>query len=154
MSEDSKIINPPLSRLQKWEIVKALIERDNVRHEAWKAFRFAYPNAPDKMINTAVFHIYIDGIQAALDWLVEVELFLQNPENTLSEGSTFHLIYHLYNWLQFTTLLQDTKEDIVEKLNDVKAALEDDDKDAAFDLLEELKEKFNGGLNAPNFWTP
>ncbi|MDJ0601383.1 MAG: hypothetical protein QNJ37_21380 [Crocosphaera sp.] len=42
----------------------------------------------------------------------------------------------------------------MDKLEVVKAALEDDDKDAAFELLEELKEKFDGSLNAPNFWTP
>ncbi|WP_107668627.1 hypothetical protein [Cyanothece sp. BG0011] len=140
--------------MEKLELIKALMERKDIHLEAKKAFRLAYPNAPDKMIDTAIFHIYVDGIHAALDWLTEAELFLQNPENTITEGSTFHLIYHLYNWLQFKTLLQDTKEDIVEKLNDVKAALEDDDKDAAFELLEELKEQFNGGLNAPSFWSP
>ncbi|MBZ8182333.1 hypothetical protein G3T18_19915 [Oscillatoria salina IIICB1] len=77
---------------------------------------------------------------------------MQNPKHTLSEGITFHLIYHLYNWLQFTAILSDTDEDLVEKINDVKAAIEDDDKDAALNILEELKNKFEGNLESPNFF--
>ncbi|NET89984.1 MAG: hypothetical protein F6K45_18130 [Kamptonema sp. SIO1D9] len=152
MSEDNNLNHLNFSRKQKWEIVRTLLERDRIRNQAEKAFRTAYPNAPERMINTAVFHIYIDGIQAALDWLVDVELFLQNPKHTLSEGITFHLIYHLYNWLQFTAILSDTDEDLVEKINDVKAAIEDDDKDAALNILEELKNKFEGNLESPNFF--
>ncbi|WP_224412352.1 hypothetical protein [Oscillatoria salina] len=62
------------------------------------------------------------------------------------------MIYHLYNWLQFTAILSDTDEDLVEKINDVKAAIEDDDKDAALNILEELKNKFEGNLESPNFF--
>lgn len=66
-------INKDKQTTTNWEIVRTLLERDRIRDQAEKAFRTAYPNAPERMINTAVFHIYIDGIQAALDWLVDVE---------------------------------------------------------------------------------
>ncbi|MGB3533774.1 MAG: hypothetical protein WBA13_09675 [Microcoleaceae cyanobacterium] len=114
-----------------------------------QAFQVAYPHAPEKMISTAVFHIYVDGIIAALDWLVEVEFFLQNPKPLLSHGITFHLIYHLYNWLQFEAIIPETNENLLEQISDVQAAIEDNDKDAALYLLEELKEKFEGNLNPP-----
>jgi len=143
-----------LSCEQKLKIVKALIERNNVRDEARKALCETYPNASNKMIDTAVFHIYVDGIQAAIDWLVDIELFLQDSKHTLNDGVVFHLIYHLYNWLQFKSIMPETNEDFMSKLADIEAAIEDDDKEAALDILEELKDKFNGSLNPPNFWAP
>lgn len=151
MSENQKITDSTFSTQQKLEVIKALVERDNIRSAALKAFKVAYPHAPEKMISTAIFHVYTDGIHAALDWLVDVELFLQNPEHTLDHGVTYHLIYHLYNWLQFTAILPETNESLLEKILDVKAALEEDDREGAINILEELKERFDGDLYAPDF---
>jgi hypothetical protein len=63
-----------------------LLQRSNLSSEAKHAFRQAYPNAPDDMLKTAVFHTYIDGIEAAIDWLVNLELFLREPSHQLDIG--------------------------------------------------------------------
>lgn len=84
-----------LSREQRWELVRSLLQRGNLRQEAKRALRQAYPNAPEAMLDTAVFHTYGDGIGAAIDWLVDLELFLREPARQLPEGTTYHLLYHL-----------------------------------------------------------
>ncbi|MBC6435821.1 hypothetical protein FM036_42175 [Nostoc sp. HG1] len=69
-----------LSREQRWEIVKALLQRAEATTDATQAFRDAYPNALEEMLRTAVFHTYVDGVGAVLDWLVDLEFFLEKPK--------------------------------------------------------------------------
>jgi hypothetical protein len=88
------------SRQERWEIVQTLLERKDLINNARAAFRQAYPNAPEEMLQTAIFHTYVDGIGAAIDWLTDLELFLREPNDGLDIGNTSHLLYHLYNWKQ------------------------------------------------------
>lgn len=150
MSE-SKKRNSYLKHDKKLAILRKLLDRENIYDDAFSRLQTAYTHAPKNMINSAVFHLYIEGVHAAIDWLVDAELFLQNPKNNLCESKTYHLIYNLYNWLQFKAILQDSNENLIEKINDIKAAIKDDDWDAALDILEELKDKFNGDITPPNF---
>ena len=140
-----------LSYEQKLELIKTLFEREDIRKEASEAFIYKYPHASKEMVNTAIFHVYVDGMKSLLDWLVDIELFLQDSKHDLDEGLTYHVLYHLYNWLQFKTLLPDTTEDIVNKIDDIEMAIKDNEANVALDLLEELKDKYHGGLNYPDF---
>ncbi|WP_017663006.1 hypothetical protein [Baaleninema simplex] len=152
MSDSQNFSHLKPSRRKKLEIIQALLEREQIPDEARKAFRSAYPSAPDFAIGTAVFHIYVDGIHAALDWLVDVELFLRDPENhKLDIGAVYHLIYHLYNWMQFSTVLPETREDIHDRIKDIKRAIEEDDKEASLLILEDLQQQFNGSIVPPDF---
>ncbi|MBN3894061.1 MAG: hypothetical protein HWQ41_01785 [Nostoc sp. NOS(2021)] len=83
--QQSEDANTPkqLSREQRWEIVQTLLQRSNLSNEAKQVFRQAYPYAPEEMLKTAVFHTYVDGIGAAIDWLVDLELFLREPSHEL-----------------------------------------------------------------------
>jgi hypothetical protein len=67
--QQSQDANTPkqFSREQRCEIVRTLLQRSNLSSEAKQAFRQAYPNAPEKMLKTPVFHTYVDGIEAAID---------------------------------------------------------------------------------------
>jgi hypothetical protein len=140
-----------LSREQRWEIVLTLLQRNNLDYEAKQAFRQAYPNVPEVMLGTAVFHTYVDGIGAAIDWLVELELFLREPSRNLDIGATYHLLYHLYNWYQFHELLPDGKTGVLERLKEIKALVADGEVEAILTTVEELESMFEGGRSYPNF---
>jgi hypothetical protein len=115
--------------------------------EAKQAFRQAYPNAPEEMLKTAVFHTYIDGIEAAIDWLVNLELFLREPSHQLDIAATYHLLYHLYNWYQFNALLPDGKAGVLERLKEIKELASDGDIKAILSTVEQLESMFEGGRN-------
>jgi hypothetical protein len=149
-SEDENT-SKPLSREQRWEIALTLLQRKNLRSEAKEAFRQAYPNAPEEMLKTAVFHTYLDGIGAAIDWLVDLELFLREPSRDLDISTTYHLLYHLYNWHQFHTLLPDGKTGVLERLKEIRELVADGDEAAILATVEELESMFEGGRNYPNF---
>ncbi|MCC5645788.1 hypothetical protein LC607_23180 [Nostoc sp. CHAB 5824] len=147
--QQSQDANTPkqFSREQRWEIVRTLLQRSNLSSEAKQAFRQAYPNAPEKMLKTAVFHTYVDGIEAAIDWLVDLELFLREPSHQLDIAVTYHLLYHLYNWYRFNALLPDGKAGVLERLKEIKELASDGDIEAIFAAVEELESMFEGGLN-------
>lgn len=140
-----------LSREQRWEIVKALLQRAEVTTDATQALRDAYPNAPEEMLRTAVFHTYVDGVGAVLDWLVDLELFLEKPNHRLGFGATFHVLYHLYNWYQFHALLPDGRAGVLERLKEMKELLADGDTRAILATIEELESMFEGSRNYPDF---
>ncbi|MEH2052653.1 hypothetical protein [Nostoc sp.] len=147
--QQSQDANTPkqFSREQRWEIVRTLLQRSNLSNEAKQAFRQSYPNAPEEMLKTAVFHTYVDGIDAAIDWLVDLELFLHKPSHELDIGVTYHLLYHLYNWYQFNALLPDGKAGVLERLKEIKELASDGDIQAIIATVEELESMFEGSRN-------
>jgi hypothetical protein len=140
-----------LSREQRWEIVRTLLQRSNLETEAKQAFRRAYPNTAEVMLETAVFHTYIDGIGAAIAWLVDLELLLREPSHKPDIGTTYHLLYHLYNWYQFHELLPDGKSGVLERLREIRELVADGDLEAILETLGELESMFEGDRNYPNF---
>ncbi|MEH1923589.1 hypothetical protein [Nostoc sp.] len=151
--QQSQDANTPkqLNREQRWEIVQTLLQRSNVTSEAKQAFRQSYPNAPEEMLKTAVFHTYVDGIGAAIDWLVDLELFLREPSHELDTSVAYHLLYHLYNWYQFNALLADGKTGVLECLKEIKELASDGDIEAILAAVEELESMFEGDQNYPSF---
>lgn len=140
-----------LSREQRWETVRSLLQRSDIAHQAKQAFRRSYPNASEKMLETAVFHTYVDGIGAAIDWLVDLECFLHDDSHELDTGLTFHLLYHLYNWHQFHTLLPDGKSGVVERLKEIKELVSDNDLEGILVTVGKIESVFEGCQNPPNF---
>ncbi|MEH1932405.1 MAG: hypothetical protein V7L14_01465 [Nostoc sp.] len=151
--QQSEDANTPkqLSREQRWEMVQTLLQRSNLSNEAKQVFRQAYPYAPEEMLKTAVFHTYVDGMEAAIDWLVDLELFLREPSHELDIGVTYHLLYHLYNWYQFSALLPDAKAGVFERLKEIKHLASDGDIEAILATVEELESIFEGDRNYPSF---
>ena len=140
-----------LSREQRWEIVRTLLQRKNLSSEAVEAFRQAYANAPEEMLKTAVFHTYVDGIGAAMDWLVDLELFLREPSRDLDINATYHLLYHLYNWYQFHALLPNGRAGVLERLKEIRTLVEDGEMEAILATVKELESMFEGDRNYPDF---
>jgi hypothetical protein len=101
---------------EKLDLIRALLSRADLSQAGRYAFRQSHSDAPPEMIDTAAFHVYGDGVGAALDWLVAAEQFLRDPSRPLDYGATWHLIYHLYNWLQFPALLPVGRAGVLERL--------------------------------------
>jgi hypothetical protein len=134
---------------EKLAIVEALLSRENLKGDGDAALRAAHPSAPAEMINTAGFHLFTDGIEAAVDWLVAVERFVRDPSKGLDYGATWHLIYHLYNWQQFQALLPHGREGMLELVRDVKTLLNEGDTEAAKRAIEAIEAILNGARQPP-----
>ena len=138
-----------MTREEALKLIDALMARPDAIEDGRRAFAERFPNAPKEMIDTATFHVCVDGIDAALEWIASIEQFLQNPENGLSNGATWHLLYHLYNWQQFDALLPLGKSGIAEHLKDIKTALEEEDSDFAKKTIDHLMKCLGGELTPP-----
>jgi len=135
--------------LDAWHLVERLRARPNLSEAGRTAMGRAYPNAPSEMLDTAAFHLFTDGREAAAEWLTNLERLLQRPEDGLDFGATWHLLYHLYNWHQFQALLPCGRTGLKEQLGDALKFLEEQDSEAAKRVLENLRAALEGQLKPP-----
>lgn len=133
------------------QLANALFQRKDVRGDAEKAFRHAYPQAPDSMIQTAAHHVYGDGPEAVIRWLADAELFLRDPNRRLDVGVTYDLLHHVYNWHQFQALMPIGKAGLIERLDDIKLFAEEGSIDAVKKTADDLKAMLNGNVDYPDF---
>lgn len=132
-------------------LIKALMERPHLVEDARQAFAEKYPGTPKEMIDTATFHVYVDGFDAGLEWLASIELFLRDPKRGISYGATWDLLHHLYNWQQFEALMPIAKCGITELLQDIKGQLAESNLNGAKEMVDDLIERIDGNLSAPDF---
>jgi hypothetical protein len=140
-----------MKRDEALRLIDSLLARPDAIYDARCAIAERFPDAPIEMIDTATFHLCVDGIDAALVWLATIEQFLQKPDNGLDYGATWHLLYHLYNWQQFEALLPLGKLGIAKHLEDVIALLDASNPDAAKQTIVHLIECIRGDLESPGF---
>ena len=108
---------------QKLELARAVFQRGSESHDAAiAAFRKVYPTATDEMITTAYYHIYVDGSDAALDFIAEAEMFLRDPDKDWL--NTYDLLYHTYNWHMFQALLPEVTQDLLAAVDYLKRSVE------------------------------
>jgi hypothetical protein len=139
----------PLARPETLALVQALLGRGGVAEAAADAFRRAYPDAPPPMIEAAAYHVFRDGVGAALDWVAAAERFLRDPEAGFDYGATAHAVYHLYNWQQLQALLPIGREGVLERLADLRLFLSENDPEAAAGVVKQLEELFRGDVRPP-----
>jgi hypothetical protein len=140
-----------LPREERLELALALVRRSDRGERGLEAFRAAHPQAPEAMIRTAAFHLYVDGPNAVVDFLAEAELFLREPSREVDLAPTVELLYHVYNWLQFQELLPSAKADVMELLALLKECVADDDRDGIVRTAQELEDVLEGSQNPPEF---
>jgi hypothetical protein len=118
---------------------------------ATEAFKGVYPEASAEMIATAVHHIYTDGTDAALDFIAGAEMFLRDPnEDWLSHQ--YDLLYHLYNWHMFLSLLPEGTQDVLDALDDLKESVKKErDPKEILDAITELRDMLMGHRGQPDF---
>ena len=108
----------------------------------------AYPDAPEEAVRSAAFHLYNELPLALLNLSAELEASLR--EETLpNHGAVWHVIYHLYNWLQFVAIAPWARKDFMDELNEISEALGSDDKDFALSTLRRLLGRLKGESNPP-----
>jgi hypothetical protein len=143
---DEPQINP-----ESVALMQALLARPEVAAVAAAAFRRAHPNAPDAMINAAVFHVVSEGLQATVDWLASIEQFIRDPATGLDHGAVSHVLYHLYNWQQFQALLPLGRDGLLEQLDDIQHLIEsEDDPKSAVRVVKELRAALDANLTPPS----
>lgn len=101
------------------------------------------------MIEAAIFHVFRDGVEAALDWVAAAERFLRNPDEGFDDRATWHAVYHLYNWQQFQALLPIGRHGVLDRLADIKLFLSEDNRKAAAAVVKQLEEMFRGDVQPP-----
>ena len=140
-----------LSAEERKELAWALLRRPRRGVNGLEAFRLKYPSAPAAMLATAVHHVYVDGPDAVIDFLAEAELAIREPAHEIGYGTSWHLLYHVYNWLQFRAILPEGKTDLVELVKQLKQAVAEDDRDFIVATLQELGDLVDGSRQAPDF---
>lgn len=143
-----------LSREEKLQLVNWLfsLEFDELNSRAKEQLAKAFPTAPEAMLQTARFHLYVDGKDAALDWIAELARFLQSPDQPPpSYGHSWHLLYQVYNWWQFCALLPEGKPGLQELVKEVRELIEEGSPDAALSTLKILEDSLDGNLDHPKF---
>ncbi len=139
-----------LSPEDRKQYARAAMERGAERIELAKAaFRNLYPAAPDEMIKAAVFHVYVDGIGAAMMWLAECERFLRNPTRAINDGVTFELLNHVYNWHMLDSLMPSGRLGLLGILDEIHQFAEEGDAAAVQSSVRMIKEMLNGNEDAP-----
>ena len=139
----------PLVDSQTLDLVHALLARGDVAEVAAVALQTAYPDAPPHMIEAAVFHVFRDGVGAALGWVAAAERFLRDPAAGFDYGATSHAVYHLYNWQQIQALLPVGREGVLERLADLKVFVSEGSTEAAAQIIRQLEEMFRGEVQPP-----
>jgi hypothetical protein len=141
--------NPNMSGSQRsteesLELVKALFARPDMAEDGRMVLTRHYPQAPEEMLSAARYHLYTEAPRALLDMLSAIELSLRTPGtgrdtgHYLLYGEVFHILYHLYNYLQIEAILPVGKKGLLELLAEVKELIGEDDKEGAMSSLEEI----------------
>ena len=138
-----------LSLSRRRELALALLSRSHADRDALAAFKRKYPSAPEKMLSTAVHHLYGDGPQAVIDFLADAELAIQNPSHEVGYGPASDILYHVYNWLQFRAILPEGKQLLLELLSQLEGAVKDDDRELILSTVEEFRDVLEGSRQPP-----
>jgi len=139
-----------LSAQDRLELALALLGRPDRRKDGMGVLNRLFPDAPESMKSTAVFHLYSEAPRAAIDFLAEVELSLRDPDPYFSAGMAVDLLYHLYNFIQFGVLVPRGVPDLLEVVAEVRQAIESGEKEDALANLEELRTKLAACQGQPD----
>ncbi|WP_425613915.1 hypothetical protein NA78x_003760 [Anatilimnocola sp. NA78] len=135
---------------RRLQAAEAVMRRDASRIELARAsFRQQYPDAAKEMIDGATFHVYVDGIGAAVTWLAETERFLRDPSRPISCGATYDLLIHVYNWYMLEALMPVGKEGMSGLLDDINEFAADGDLDSVRATVAQIKRMLGADLDPP-----
>jgi len=90
---------------EKLSLAIASMRRSDARASGLEVLKKRFPSAPQAMLDSAVFHLYLELPRALRDLLAQIELSITKPEEHLHWGVTYEALYHLYNYLQLEALM-------------------------------------------------
>lgn len=127
----------------------SLLDRTDVAERGTAILRGGFPDAPDEAIRAAAFHLYRDLPPALIELLADIELSLREPSRLVNEGTAWHVMYHIYNWLQLAALIPWARDDIGAEVREAIAGLENADTEFALRVLRGLARLLEGGRFPP-----
>ena len=140
----------PIDR--KLELVHSLFKRGNLRQIALSRFKEKFPNASENIIDSLAFHLYVDGHDALLNLLCELELFLKGDIEDIGYGNVDEIIYHLYNFRLLESIMPETAQGVIDDIEEIKDLLKEETPDIKGILksLDELQELIEGHISPPD----
>ncbi|MBN1818712.1 MAG: hypothetical protein JW828_15225 [Sedimentisphaerales bacterium] len=141
-----------LSLDEKLALVRSLFERKQVDGQAMDRFASKYPKASKEIIHGLAYHLYIDGHDALLAMLCELELFLQGKIHDISYGWIFEVINHLYNFQLLESLMPEQAQDVIDSITEIESELKDEKPNipSVLSMLRELKDILEGNAEIPS----
>jgi len=137
------------SEIQKQiDRLRELISDKNFHGQARTGLERQYPMASTEMIDTAMFHIFTDGADAALEWLGDITRLAEESAEVRAID-THHLLYHLYNWQQFEALMTCDITEIKDDLKELRKLMTSGDADAVPKELDLIIERLEANLMPP-----
>ena len=82
-------------------------------------------------------------------FLADAELAIRNPSHALDYAVTWMILYYLRNWLPFWALLPDSKDAMLELVDDIECCAEHDDREALPESVHEIRDLVDGGRQTP-----
>ena len=140
-----------LSEEDKTSLALAALRRNDARSVGLEILKKRFPSAPAAMLDSAVFHLYVELPRALRDLLAQIELSITKPEDSLHAGVTFEALYHLYNYLQLEALMPGTQEHLLAHFRDLKECLNEEDPEGAAKVLEDIENHLEACIPPPDF---
>ncbi len=137
---------------RKLELVRSLFERDDLRQIALSRFKEKFPEASENIINSLAFHLYVDGYDALLNLLCELELFLRGDIEDIGYGNVDEIIYHLYNFRLLESIMPENAQDVINDIEEIKDILKEEtpDIEEVLKSLDELQSVIEGHTSPPD----
>ncbi len=139
-----------LSREARLDLAVALLRRVDVTERGRERLLRSFPDASVDVRDAGTFHLFTELPGALLDVLADIELSLLDPLHELNEGTVWHALYHLYNWVQLLAVLPWGRRDVIDELREVIGSLKNNDPEGALDLVERLAERLTGMADPPS----
>ena len=132
------------------ELALTLLRRTDMAERGITILRQIFPDAPEEPLNTGAFHLYRELPLALMQLLAEIELSLRDPARLVDHGAVWHVVYHLYNWMQLAALLPWARRDIADEVQEAIKALEGADAEFALRTLQKLARQLEGAVLPPS----
>ncbi len=117
---------------KQFEAARALFNRENLGDQAMARFREIYPHVDKRILGNLVFHLFIDGHEALLGMLHELEMFMRGECDDICEGQVSELLNHMYNYMIAKALLPAASADLLDYIKEAREALTEDPPDLEF----------------------
>ncbi len=137
-----------LSFEEQIELIRALLARGDREADGLVILRRLYPRAPEAMLHTAAYHLWVEAPLAALQLAAETEVALRRGDTGVF-GAQYEVLDHVYNWLQLEALLPEGHHGLLEDIRDARSSIESGNLEAALKTLDGLKQRLEGDLSLP-----
>jgi hypothetical protein len=136
---------------EKLSLAIGSMRRSDARASGLEVLKKRFPSAPQAMLDSAIFHLYLELPRALRDLLAQIELSITKPEGHLHWGVTYEALYHLYNYLQLEALMPGAQQHLLDHVRDLKDCLTEKNLEGAVKVLEDIENHLEACIPPPDF---